>query len=112
MSIYLRATKCGVAVFSALSVVFAFATMGAATVQQASAKMFVESIYKPYLKKKFKGVEYSRPVDCCGATSSPRLQTLSSRTWRPRPSSRRGADADASIDINAQDWKSQISRST
>jgi len=53
----------GIAVFSALCAILMIATPGAAVAQGASPKAFVEAIYKPYLKKKFKGVEYSRPAN-------------------------------------------------
>jgi hypothetical protein len=35
---------------------------GAAAAQDVSAKAFVEAIYKPYLNKKFKGIDYSKPA--------------------------------------------------
>ena len=52
-----------VALCAALTIVFAGALTRDASAEAASPKAFVESIYKPYLNKKFKGVEYSRPAN-------------------------------------------------
>jgi hypothetical protein len=48
---------------AALCALLAVAMPSTAMAQDASPKAFVEAIYKPYLKKNFKGVEYSQPAN-------------------------------------------------
>jgi Protein of unknown function (DUF3828) len=47
---------------AALCAALFIAMTGAVLAQGASAQAFVEGIYKPYLKKGFKGTDYSRPA--------------------------------------------------
>ena len=52
----------GIAVFLLLCTAFA-ATAGAARAESASPRAFLEAIYKPYLSKKYKGADYSKPAN-------------------------------------------------
>jgi Protein of unknown function (DUF3828) len=53
---------CRRAILLAFCTAAAMAFGGPAQAQGASPKAFVEQLYKPYLKKGFKGVDYSKPA--------------------------------------------------
>ena len=108
MSAIHRPAGRGIAVFLALCVAFAIAMAGAMTgaawAESASPRAFIEAIYKPYLKKNYKGAPYSKPANI-RRTFEPKLAGAIVADMAAAAKRNEVPTLDGDPFVDAQDWE-------
>ena len=93
----------GAAIFIALCTAFVV-TSGIAWAESASPRAFVEAIYKPYLKKNYKGAPYSKPANL-RRTFEPKLAGAIIADMAAAAKRNEVGTLDGDPFVDAQDWE-------
>jgi hypothetical protein len=102
MSGGLRRAVQGIAVFLVLCAMFA--ATGPARAESASPRAFLEAIYKPYLAKKYKGTDYSKPANL-RRYFEPKLANAIIKDMAAAAKRNEVPTLDGDPFIDAQDWE-------
>jgi hypothetical protein len=93
----------GIAIIAALCAAFVVMT-GAAIAESTSPRAFLEAIYKPYLAKKYKGADYSKPANL-RRYFEPKLANAIIADMAAAAKRQEVSTLDGDPFIDAQDWE-------